>query len=729
MDRNFYAKSRNIFIAFFSMCCLGAQGQTVSKFILTDQFGYRPDAKKTAVIRDPEIGFDNNESFMPGATYQVINAITEEPVYEGTPVLFDNGTTDAASGDKIWWFDFSSVTQPGEYYILDTGNNVKSYHFLISSTIYNDVLKHAVRAFFYQRAGHEKLERYAGAGWADGASHTGPLQDKNCRLYNKRNDASTERDLHGGWYDAGDYNKYTSWTCNYIETMMQAYLEDPRVWTDDYNIPESGNGIPDLLDEAKWGLDWLLRMQEDDGSVLCIMGLAHASPPSSATGQSLYGPATAAASWAAAKAFAISYKVYKQIEGMAEYAEQLKSAAIRAWNWAEQNPDAMFFNMDIIASGEQEIAKPDPDNAYAYDARSALRITAALYLYEMTGESSYHTVFTSNYQKLQIFLWGNNAQHYWASDYFMLFYYLGLESGSPAIKNNITAAFKIAFNVSGDYAGMLGKDGYRAFVKSYDWGSNGHKSNYGSTFYLLANRSLEPDKNELYMAAAEDYLHYIHGVNPFGMVYLSNMNKLGATNSVPEFYHSWFTNGSPKWDKVTATTPGPAPGFVPGGPNSNYSWDGCCPSGCGSTQNNAICTSEEIPVNQPNAKMYKNFNTSWPLNSWEITENSNGYQLAYIRLLSKFVAAENGSLNNLVNSPEKQSIEVYPNPAKDKIHICTSGESISGLGLYDLQMKLLSKQSVNASQTQLNISSLPAGIYFIRVATAQKVYVERVVKR
>ena len=728
MDRNFYTKSKGILIALFSICCFGMQGQVVSKFILTDQFGYRPDAKKTVVIKDPQIGFDSGESFTPVNIYKVVNAVTGESVYQGIVSLFNNGTTDAASGDKIWWFDFSSVTEPGEYYIFDNYNNVKSYHFLINENIYNDVLKHAVRTFFYQRAGHEKLAQYAGADWADGASHIKPTQDKNCRLYNQTNNASTERDLHGGWYDAGDYNKYTTWTCSYIESMMLAYLENPDIWTDDYNIPESGNGIPDLLDEAKWGLDWVLRMQESNGSVLCVMGLAHASPPSAATGRSLYGPATAAASWAAAKAFAISYKVYMQI-GMTNYAEQLKAAAIKAWNWAEQNPDAMFFNAGIIAAGEQEINKPNPNNAYDYDARSALRIAAALYLYEMTGESSYHTIFTSNYQKLQLFLWGNNMQYYWAVDYFRLFYYLGLDGGNTTVKNNITTALKIAFNKPEDYAGKLGKDGYRSFAKTYDWGSNGHKANYGSTFYAMA-KILEPEKDAIYMAAAEDYLHYIHGVNPFGMVYLSNMNKLGASNSVTEFYHSWFTNGSPKWDKVTPTTPGPAPAFLTGGPNAlSYSWDGCCPNNCGSSGNNAMCFSEPIPVNEPDAKMYKDFNTSWPLNSWALTENSNGYQMAYIRLLSKFAAIESGDPNNSVHSPEKQSINIYPNPAKDIIHVRTSGESISGLELYDMQMRLLSKQMVNSPQAQLNISSVPAGIYFIRVATGQKVYVERIIKQ
>jgi hypothetical protein len=84
---------------------------------------------------------------------------------------------------------------------------------------------------------------------------------------------------------------------------------------------------------------------------------------------------------------------------------------------------------------------------------------------------------------------------------------------------------------------------------------------------------------------------------------------------------------------------GPAPGYLTGGPNPSYNWDGCCPGGCGSSANNAVCLSESIspPRDQPKQKSYKDFNTSWPLNSWEITENSCGYQVNYIRLLSKFV--------------------------------------------------------------------------------------------
>ena len=89
---------------------------------------------------------------------------------------------------------------------------------------------------------------------------------------------TTERDVSGGWYDAGDYNKYTNWTAEYVVDLLRAYRERPEIWTDDYDIPESGNGVPDILDEVKWGLDWLVKMQDDDGSLLSIVGLDHAQP-------------------------------------------------------------------------------------------------------------------------------------------------------------------------------------------------------------------------------------------------------------------------------------------------------------------------------------------------------------------------------------------------------------------------------------------------------------------
>jgi hypothetical protein len=688
------------------------QGQTLTPFIVADQFGYRPDAQKTAVIREPQTGFDSGESFTPGAVYKVVNAQSGQAVYEGSLALFNEGTTDIPSGDKIRWFDFTPVTAPGEYYILDEANRLRSYPFTIRDDVYNEVLRQAVRMFFYQRAGCEKEARFAGEAWADKASHIGPGQDKNCRLYNQKTNPATERDLHGGWFDAGDFNKYTVWACSYIETMMLCYLENRDVWTDDYNIPESGNGIPDLLDEAKWGMDWLLRMQETDGSVLSIVGLAGGSPPSAATGASYYGPASTIASWSAAKAFAIGSQVYQQI-GMNEYAGQLKTAALKAWNWAEANPNVLFHN-NASSNGSQGLGAGDQEITEDY-RRLTVRMTAALYLYELTEESAYLAVFEDNYRKLPLIMWSNYVSQYWADDQMMFLHYLSMDGGTESVKKVIENALKTGFNKPADFAGKINRDGYRSFIEAYNWGSNKYKSDYGATFYLLAKNSLEPAKNDLYRQAAEDYLHYIHGVNPMGLVYLTNMNTCGASRSLTEIYHTWFDHNSPRWDKATGTTPGPAPGYLSGGANASYKWDGCCPSGCGSAANNALCHSEEIPVNQPAAKMYKDFNTNWPLNSWEITEPMGAYQIAYIRLLSKFVQVKN---SNAIASPEAtgKSVTIYPNPAKDELNI-RAVSKIRSVEVYDISGGLVNdyRLSVQSHTCSIATAHWIKGVYIVKV--------------
>ena len=277
---------------------------------MVDQFGYLPGQQKIAVLRDPVTGFDNTEAFEPGATLRVVNTANNAVAFTGSATAWNGGATDASSGDRAWLFDFSSVTAAGSYEILDVDRNVRSARFDIGANVYRPVLVQAVRTFFYQRAGHAKATPFAGAGWVDAASHLGPLQDANARRYDAAQDASTERDLRGGWYDAGDYKKYTSWTSEYIVGLLHAYTENPGIWTDDFNIPESGNGVPDLLDEVKWGVDHLVRLQNDDGSVLSIVGMAHASPPSSATGPSVYGRASTSATLSAAAAYAQAARVF-----------------------------------------------------------------------------------------------------------------------------------------------------------------------------------------------------------------------------------------------------------------------------------------------------------------------------------------------------------------------------------------------------------------------------------
>jgi endoglucanase len=141
------------------------------------------------------------------------------------------------------------------------------------------------------------------------------------------------------------------------------------------------------------------------------------------------------------------------------------------------------------------------------------------------------------------------------------------------------------------------------------------------------------------------YVHYLHGVNPLGLVYLMNMKSTGAEHSASTMFHNWFAHGSVRWSEVGDATPGPAPGYLVGGPNQDYSMDKCCIAPIGTPEHRcffaaafALCrNSYAPPLGQPPLKSYRQFNDGWPVNSWEVTEPSTAYQAQYIRVLTKYV--------------------------------------------------------------------------------------------
>jgi endoglucanase len=701
--------------------------------IVVDQFGYLPNSEKVAVIRVPVTGYDAPSTFVPGTSYALVNATSNTPVLTGTPVAWNAGATDASSGDKAWWFDFSTYTTQGSYYVKDITNNVRSAEFVIADTVYKSVLKAAVRMLYYQRSSFVKATPYAGVGWTDAASHTGALQDKNARLFNNLT-IGTEKDLHGGWYDAGDLNKYTAWTASYVITLLTAYQENPSVFTDDFNIPESGNGIPDIIDEVKWGIDHLLRMQQSDGSCLSVLGSAGGSPPSSATGQSKYGPATTNATLKCAEAFALASKVYNQVNPTVygTYAATLQTKAVAAWTWANANPSVTFDN-NSSSNGSQGLAAGNQETDDL--GRKTSKLGAALYLYELTGQATYLNYFETNYTDMPLVAWGNYISQYFLESQSIMMRYLNASGINPTIANNIRTKTTTAINKASDFAYAVNNntDPYRSFIKDYNWGSNQYKSNYGNLFWELNNVTLgNAATNENYLKYSEEYIHYIHGVNPLQLVYLTNMASYGAEKSVNEMYHTWFKDGSALWDRVGTSTYGPPPGFLMGGANNNYDWDGCCPGNCGSTQNNAICTSMSLtpPKGQPIQKSYKDFNTGWPLNSWQLTETSLGYQTAYIRLLSKFVYNTN-TTTGLASASNTVRASIRPNPSQNNVTI-SFPTSISTSDLIQVDVFTVLGQAVLSKTIENNgsisISDLENGIYIIKVSQGSLVYTERLVK-
>ncbi len=631
----------------------------VDNHIKVDQFGYKTNGKKIAVISNPVTGYNSSNPFTPGSNYQLRRFSDDAIVYSGSITAWSGGATQSQSGDKVWWFDFSNYSAAGFYYVYDVSNNVRSYQFEINDNVYLTVLKQAMRVFYYQRCGTPKAFPYAQTGWTDSACHIGSLQDLDCRLYNNNN-ISTSKNLSGGWHDAGDYNKYINFAFEPVLDLLLAYKENPSVFGDNYNIPESGNGIPDILDEAKYELDWFLKMQNANGSVLSIVGVTNfgsASPPSADHNQRLYGPATTSATFTAAACFALGAIQFAAI-GQASYANILQTAAVNAWNWGTANPSVTFYNSGVIGAGEQEVD--------AYETLSR-KMAAAVFLYAVTGNSVYKTFFDNNYTQMHLLQW-TFAYPFEAAQQNMMLYYTTLSGATPSVSSAIKNAYRSSMktnNADNLPAYLNQTDAYRAYLsnQNYTWGSNTTKSRQGIMFTNMIVYKLDTLSNSDYRNAALGYINYFNGVNPTAFCYLTNMSAFGAENSVNEIYHSWFEDGSLLWDRVGTSTYGPPPGYVPGGPNPSYTLDGCCPSGCGGF--NSLCNPALVtpPLGQPIQKSYKDWNTSWPQDSWTITEPGIYTQAAYARLVSQFIASASSS------SQIKIVIEGFYDPSSDKMRM------------------------------------------------------------
>ncbi len=592
----------------------------VSEFIKIDQFGYLPNADKVAVISDPVTGFNSGLSFTPGATYEVRQWTDDVVVFSGSPMPWNNGNTHAQSGDRGWWFDFSSVSAAGSYYIYDISNNVQSGRFEIGDDVYSNVLSASVRMFFYNRCNHEKVEPYAAPNWTDALAFT---QDNNCRYVLDQQNAALEKDLSGGWFDAGDFNKYITFTDRPMHDLLWAYLENPTAFTDNWNIPESGNGIPDLLDELKWELEWLLKMNNPDGSTHTKVGSRNYSentqtPPSLNTDTRYYGPTCSSASICVAGTFAQAAKVFATVPGMAAFAQELETSAINSWNYVL--PQLTNNTLDTDCDNG-EIISGDADWDVPTQKDKALK--AAIYLFDLTGDNNYKQYISDNlFDSEQI---GTN---YW-SGYKIplndaLMHYTTLPGADAADVSAIINSFSASASSNNEnFFGFDNADLYRAFMPdySYHWGSNKPKAGFGLLNLLAVKHNINSGNTSSYQQKAAEVVHYFHGINPMGIVYLSNMYTYGAERSANEIYHQWFGDGS-NWDHALNSLYGPAPGYVPGGANAAYSG------------------SYSPPAGQPQQKSYLDYNESSTSNpSWEISEPSITYQGSYVRLLAFYAGA------------------------------------------------------------------------------------------
>ncbi len=220
------------------LCLIDLNGDQPS--VKIDQLGYTPTATKRAIF-----------SYNEGDFFNVVDVSSGQVVYRGS--IIEQGY-DMQSGDTVYYGDFSDLTTAGTYRI-ETQIGGTSYPFTIGENPYDALEKGLLYVMYLQRCGTEVVSTI------DGYSHA-ICHDDLARL---DRDGSTI-DVTGGWHDAGDYGRYVNTGAKATLDLLLAYSIHPELFNDDTTIAESGNGIPDILDEARYELEWILKMQKSDGS-------------------------------------------------------------------------------------------------------------------------------------------------------------------------------------------------------------------------------------------------------------------------------------------------------------------------------------------------------------------------------------------------------------------------------------------------------------------------------
>jgi endoglucanase len=349
----------------------------------------------------------------------------------------------------------------------------------------------------------------------------------------------------GGWHDAGDYGKYVATTAVAVGRLLSLYEQHPELFADGHlDIPESGNGLPDLLDEAKVGLDWMLAMQRADGAVyrkLSGKAWPHAIPPDADTQtRYLYGITTPETAKAAA-AFAMAARIYK--DRRPQEAGRYLEAARKAWKFLEKAPGQVFdyHEGDNSGSGPYMLNKTDIEESLSYDWDD--RLWAAVELYITTGENRWGDYLAARMPEapLRIFEW-KNPTALAMEDY--LFHPKARDRRGlrEAIRQKIISrAETVLENVA--------YSGYRIANGRFIWSSNKMTAEEG----IVLLRAYRLTGKRRYLEAAVDQLDYLLGRNHFGLSFAS---AIGA-NPVAHVSHIFARSAQIS-----------IPGLFVGGPNA-----------------------------------------------------------------------------------------------------------------------------------------------------------------
>jgi endoglucanase len=544
------------------LACSAAFAAETTLEIKVDQAGYLPDAPKIAVVAAQK----------PAAEFLVRRSTGDAIAFRGK---LGAARPDADSGDAVQVADFSALAESGRYY-LDVPGVGRSWNFSIGADAYRRAYYLAMRSYYGQRCGtavdlgpefpgfrHDAC--HLNGAWHASSGKTGP------------------RASHGGWHDAGDYGRYVVNSGISTGTLLWTWeMFGARISPIKLNIPETGNGTPDILSEIKWNLDWMLSMQDDDGGVwakqasgrFCGFVMPEKDTLISyviGTGQDPYKSSCATADFAAV--MAIAARDFRPFDRA--YADRCLAAARKAWGWVEKHPDVTFRNPPGVHTGE-----------YGDKHCADEHLWAAAELWRTTGDAAFETYFLAHYAEFHP---SATSPQGWADVANLALWTYALGGGKNAAAVNTVRQESLA--AADRIVERTGANGYHISLTraNYEWGSNGAVANYG--MQLVVANAFRADPR--YRHGALENLHYLLGRNTFSLSFVTQLGEHPYRH--PHHRPSAANHALEPW-----------PGLLSGGPNPG--------------RNDPAA--RRLPADLPPAKVYVDDEGSYSTNEIAINWNA-----------------------------------------------------------------------------------------------------------
>lgn len=499
--------------------------ETSTSLIKINQLGFLPSATKYAIVPATS-----------ATSFEVINTADNSVALSGE---LSSIQTWLPANEKVRIADFSALDRSGRYTIKVPGI-APSIAVDINTEVFLKVHDAALKAYYFNRASTSLESEYATL-WQREAGHPDDSILVHSSAADDNRPTSTMISAAKGWYDAGDYNKYIVNSGISTYTLLAAYDHFTSFYqTRVGDIPESDNAVPDILDEIKWNLDWMIAMQDpNDGGVyhkLTTLNFSGAVMPEDATNTRyvVQKGTSAALNFAAVMAFAS--RVYADFEQFNEVSDTYKHAAIKAWIWAQNNPQVAYKQAPDVKTGEYG------DNNFDDE-----RLWAAAELFLLTKDQDYLTHFDTlsalSTAQPNVPAWPEVAT---------LGYMSLLNSAQGLLSVAQMDSVKLSFlGLADSIVKQHQASAYAVAMENEDfvWGSSAVALN--KSMVLLNAYSLT--NNLSYKQAATGLLDYVLGRNPTDYSFVTGY---GVKTPIDPHHRQSYS------DSVAE----PVPGFVIGGP-------------------------------------------------------------------------------------------------------------------------------------------------------------------